>query len=320
MQTYSNFHVFLEKLIDYAGLFPPAMLPLGQAVQNYAEYIDSDDAWMLGPFVLPVAKLNEIPNYRALFSEKKPLKLSVVGRRSNSVKECLVQFREDLEQMVAFKNHHRDWCGIEGLELPMPAEQPTTVLLKELAIGAERVGMKVFCEVGISDGTLWKEQWDQTVDAIASFNSSNPIKLGIKLRTGGVKASMFPSKEKVAYGIRSCQVRKLPMKFTAGLHHPIRMYREEVGTKMHGFLNIFLAGMLANYLNLNEKQIEAVLSEEDPQLFALHHDYLAWKDMKIPAQAIKELRRDGLCSFGSCSFAEPRDEFFELIKQQEVYK
>ncbi|HEY6212378.1 MAG TPA: hypothetical protein VIW45_08840 [Vicinamibacterales bacterium] len=43
------------RLIDYAGLFPPAALPMEQAVANYARYRDGEHAWMLGKFVVPQA-------------------------------------------------------------------------------------------------------------------------------------------------------------------------------------------------------------------------------------------------------------------------
>jgi len=49
----------LENLIDYAGLFPPAALPMAEAVENYARYRDSAESWMLGRFVVPAARLHE---------------------------------------------------------------------------------------------------------------------------------------------------------------------------------------------------------------------------------------------------------------------
>ena len=50
----TSLSVFQDRLIDYAGLFPPANLSLEAAINNYRNYINSDDSWMLGPFVLPV--------------------------------------------------------------------------------------------------------------------------------------------------------------------------------------------------------------------------------------------------------------------------
>ncbi|MEO7458230.1 MAG: hypothetical protein ABIY52_18365, partial [Gemmatimonadaceae bacterium] len=50
----------LAGLIDYAGLFPPAALPLPEVARNYAAYRSSADAWALGRLVLPAARLAEL--------------------------------------------------------------------------------------------------------------------------------------------------------------------------------------------------------------------------------------------------------------------
>jgi hypothetical protein len=46
-------------LIDYAGLFPPAALPMADAVRNYDAYRRGEHAWMLGRFVLSAAQIGE---------------------------------------------------------------------------------------------------------------------------------------------------------------------------------------------------------------------------------------------------------------------
>lgn len=51
----------LEGLIDYAGLFPPAKLPMADAVRNYARYREGEHAWALGRFVVPAARADEVP-------------------------------------------------------------------------------------------------------------------------------------------------------------------------------------------------------------------------------------------------------------------
>ena len=47
---------FLAGLIDYAGLFPPAALPLGPALAEYARHRAGPDAWMLGRFIVPAGR------------------------------------------------------------------------------------------------------------------------------------------------------------------------------------------------------------------------------------------------------------------------
>src|SRR5207247_8002153 len=42
------------------GLFPPAALPLDDAVGNYSKYLRSPDAWALGRFITPAAQLPEL--------------------------------------------------------------------------------------------------------------------------------------------------------------------------------------------------------------------------------------------------------------------
>lgn len=56
-----SLRALLTNLIDYAGLFPPAKLPMARAVANYEAYRTGDHAWMLGRFVVPLAQLSEVP-------------------------------------------------------------------------------------------------------------------------------------------------------------------------------------------------------------------------------------------------------------------
>jgi hypothetical protein len=51
----------LEKLIDYAGMFPPATLPRDAAVANYQRYRNGAHAWMLRWLVVGAAELEHVP-------------------------------------------------------------------------------------------------------------------------------------------------------------------------------------------------------------------------------------------------------------------
>ena len=64
---------FLSGIIDYAGLFPPARLPLDEAIWNYARYRTEQESWMLGRFVIPAASLGELDSHVHLFSARSPL-------------------------------------------------------------------------------------------------------------------------------------------------------------------------------------------------------------------------------------------------------
>ncbi len=71
-----SLRAFLTNLIDYAGLFPPAALPLPAVLENYRTYLASPDQWILNRLVLPASKLAEVAlgaNWRVtLLVEEEP--------------------------------------------------------------------------------------------------------------------------------------------------------------------------------------------------------------------------------------------------------
>jgi hypothetical protein len=55
----SSLRALLSNLIDYAGLYPPAALPLPEVLKRYQVYIASAEGWMLNRVILPASKLRE---------------------------------------------------------------------------------------------------------------------------------------------------------------------------------------------------------------------------------------------------------------------
>jgi len=55
----ASLRALLANLIDYAGLYPPASLPLPIVVERYRGFRASPENWILNRLVLPVAKLAE---------------------------------------------------------------------------------------------------------------------------------------------------------------------------------------------------------------------------------------------------------------------
>ena len=51
----------LDRLIDYAGMFPPAALPGDAAIANYQRYRAGEHAWMLRWLVVGAAELPHVP-------------------------------------------------------------------------------------------------------------------------------------------------------------------------------------------------------------------------------------------------------------------
>jgi hypothetical protein len=103
----------------------------------------------------------------------------------------------------------------------------------------------------------------------------------------------------------------VPIKFTAGLHHPVRQWREEVQTKMHGFLNVLGAAVLAAEHRWNEHQTSRMLDDEDANSFSFTDTFFSWREWQIGIDRL-EARRKFVSSFGSCSFDEPREDLRAL--------
>ncbi|HXG09880.1 MAG TPA: hypothetical protein VNK04_08840 [Gemmataceae bacterium] len=309
----ASLRALLAGVIDYAGLFPPAQLPLDQAIRNYARYRTGPDAWMLGRFVIPAARLAELPPY---CNEVAPLKLSVLGRGGGMTREPLQGMADDLETILAF---HRDWgerAAIEALELPLADEvvQPTQKKdpqggLAGLTTALEKAGLPLkITYFEINPGPDWRTRFD-LLSAILVADPSR--RLGFKLRTGGLHASAVPAVADVSFVLTACCRNRVPLKFTAGLHHPLRHFDAGLQTKMHGFLNIFVAGVLAHARRLDEDQVRPIIEDEDAGHFGFDDDGLHWKDLRAATEEIVTARR-WVTSFGSCSFDEPRDDLRAL--------
>ncbi|NUQ50561.1 MAG: hypothetical protein HUU27_11690, partial [Phycisphaerae bacterium] len=131
---------------------------------------------------------------------------------------------------------------------------------------------------------------------------------GMKLRCGGQTADAFPSAEQVAGVIHACQAAAVPLKFTAGLHHPLRHIDAGLQAPVHGFINVLMAGVLAYALHLEPADLQAVVEEQDARQFHFHDEGASWNDAFATASEIAIARRDRVVSFGSCSFDEPRED------------
>lgn len=55
-----SLRALLSNLIDYAGLYPPAGLPLDEVLAHYRSYRASEDHWILNRLVLPASKLPQV--------------------------------------------------------------------------------------------------------------------------------------------------------------------------------------------------------------------------------------------------------------------
>jgi hypothetical protein len=77
---------------------------------------------------------------------------------------------------------------------------------------------------------------------------------------------------------------------------------------MFGFLNVFVAALLAKTHLLSAEQIAIVLQSKTIADFTITDERLGWGMWFVEPWAIEKLRNDFATSFGSCSFDEPTNE------------
>jgi hypothetical protein len=291
----------LAKSIDYAGLFPPCSLELGAALANQAEYVRSDDRWLLSAFVLPVARFKEAKPHFHQFTFDHPLRLSALGAAKGSAEEFRSELKSVAESIRSLETPDDGSVVVEQLEMALPKDGVSADLLAEVRRTAQSLNIPTFWEAPAKSAASTIEMLAQTNESVGKTH------LGFKLRTGGVKTDAFPSSSDIATVLVAATSHDVPIKFTAGLHHPIRQFRDEVGAKMHGFLNVLGGGVLAAEGKLSPAELVAMLECEDIHEFSFSNETFQWRDWSVPVSRLEEHRRL-ITSFGSCSFDEPRED------------
>ena len=283
-------------------MFPPCSLGLEAALQNQAQYVRSADAWMLNTFVLSIDQFESAKQLLPQFDPSHTLRVSALGRKTENSAAFRDAFEETEEAVRSLAAHNVDLVSVNQLEMWLPRDvNPSTLNEARSIIG----DLPVFWEAP-------PERAQETITLLAELNSEmDEPTFGFKLRTGGVTPDAFPTSAQIARALVVPATHQVPIKFTAGLHHPIRQYREEVRTKMHGFLNVLGAAILAAEHKWDEKQTVAMLEDENAKSCSFDDEFFAWREWKIDLERLNN-RRKFVTSFGSCSFDEPREDLRAL--------
>lgn len=298
----ASLRALMAHSIDYAGMFPPCSLPLHPAIKNQAGYVRSADAWMLGAFVLSTEQFNATRELLSEFDAQHPLRIAALGRRTATADAFLEAVNAEDAAIRAFAQHNVDLISISHLEMLLPNDVDIAVLNEARSILGD---LPVFWEAP-------PERAEQTIALLAQFNSdAGSATFGYKLRTGGVTVDAFPTSMQIARVLVTPATHQLPLKFTAGLHHPIRQFRSEVKTKMHGFLNVLGAAVLSAEHQWDTDQTAIMLEDENAKSFLFTDDGFSWREWRIDTERL-EYRRRFIISFGSCSFDEPGDDLRAL--------
>ena len=290
--------VLLSRLIDYAGLFPPAGLAMLPAVTNYDSYLRSGYSWMLGRFIVPAGRLNEFEEAlgQLPLADSKPWGLSaLLGTDPDADIARIVEFKA-----LSSSSGNGGSAVVESVEVkaesPADVARMATIIPRQLAAYFE---------------TPLAGHESECIDAIARCGRR------AKVRTGGETADKFPDAARLVEFVRLCANAKVPFKATAGLHHPIRSVHrltyqpDSPSGLMHGFLNVFLAAAFVK-AGMETRLAMELLEEQSAAALQFDSKGVVWREQRLPWPVIAAARQDFAVSFGSCSFTEPVDDLRSL--------
>lgn len=312
-----SLRALLTGIIDYAGMFPPAKLPLDVAIENYDTYKKGAHAWMLSRFVCGASILPGMDIYVSALSRGQAggWLIAVSGRGGEDIIAFLEVLQQDLASIDTFSEAVGRSAEVDVFEVKLPeavieggSESVYELVERSSEVFASGTpGVRAFYEIGF--GTGGPEAVYESLSALKKFNDKwagkryHPV--GAKIRTGGADATAIPSSNQLAFFIRACSKLGLTFKATAGLHRPLRHADKSMGTEVHGFLNVFVAAVLTHGSELHLPKIVNILECTKIGDFEFSGDGLSCCGQHASIDQIVAARRQGCVSFGSCSFDEP---------------
>ena len=266
------------------------------AVKEFARWRRDPNAWILGRFIVPAERLDELEAAARPFlprgrAARQWSIAALVGEDHEAGRNAIDAFNRSRLKSTAGRPPGR--ATVDAVEL-----KPTGA--EEVARAARAFeGMEVFYELS------YETDPGPLMAAVAAYGGR------AKLRAGGVTADAFPTPAEVIRFLRAAERTGVPFKATAGLHHPLRgeyalakMRGGPQGT-MHGFVNIFLAAAWIAAEGMDEEEAVALLEERDAKAFSFSDDEVRWGERRLSGATLKAVRGRFALAFGSCSIAEP---------------
>lgn len=313
---YHSAIALLSNTIDYAGMFPPAKLPLHDAlIQGAIFRRKANHPWLLGKIVIRFEDLKKIDS-RSLFecgAEGAAWTFSVLGTPipDEKANECEPIWQRDVDSILQWNRMGQGAASprqIVAYETRLPRSLLTACRQRSQMIGALTSHFlgKLPCTLAyleIPNGPGWEGALHEAATLFSKSEAAVEGRLGIKFRTGG---EYRPSPRELATVISTCASSRLRFKATQGLHHAL------TGSHGMGFVNLItaltLSVALGNDFSIN--QIVDCLEDSHAPNFVFGKDHFSWRDFLLTLDQLEEARVIHAGCFGSCSLTEP-DEFLK---------
>ena len=263
-----------DRLFDDAALFPPGDAPMAAAVPAHRQ-LRAHLGELTGPLVMPAARLDELTTHLSLGP---PIGVSLIAAtRELSAAAALVDAHPGLT--------------LAAVEIPGATD----------AAAAQRAVRTL--RHSVPDGVPVAVELPRTSALTAVLDVLADSGHRAKLRTGGLRAELFPSPQELATSLSACVQRGVAFKCTAGLHRAVRHTDGPTGFQHHGFLNVLVA--------------VCALTDGAPTAVAAEHLLQTDADDLVTAVRAWTPERAGrvratFTSFGTCSVTEPVDDLIAL--------
>lgn len=263
-------------LINDASLFPPAALPMAEALEGHAEHRRSGDADLVGPFLVGVPAVPDLVSAIAAGSPTPP-SLGLVARPGTSPEDTAGALSE--------------LRAVEGADV-VSLDVEWTPGWRSLDVS----GLRVHLEVGRGDQST-------ALDDIAS--AVDVVDARAKFRTGPTPDWAWPEPDELAGFILATGRRDLPFVLTGGLHHAVRG-EYPVGHRtepQHGLLNVLVATH-ASAGGADGRTVRELLEIRDAD--ALAGIVAGWSSPDVAAV------RAAFAGYGCCDVTDPIGELADL--------
>lgn len=281
----------LEESIDYAGGFPPAVLPLAEAYARYLSYLESDQSWLLSRFVV---RASDLPSLALLIKQGPPMEdllhIAAIGSESAHQEQWDHAIATDGNAIERFEEVAGEFAAIESYEAKLPDLAHAGSYFSDLG---RFDPLEVFAELP------WGKE---LADVLAEAAESDFIQ--VKSKPQGNDPSTLPTASEMALFIQQCVQLGLPFKVTAGLHYLDSSRELNDGVRMHGYVNVLSATALAYANDLSRKEIETLINLDGPGMFRFHQTGISHGDWHASLEDIHASRGIFL-KFGTASILEP---------------
>jgi hypothetical protein len=289
MPTAGVMHVLLARLIDDAGLFPPARLPMPEALAADRSLHRGEHSALIGRFLAPASRLEEFALAAGRTRPELGIVVDTLGAEPDDA---------DVEAVAAVIGKYEP----SSVEVRASGESPLMATVGVVLAGFAGLADETAVYVELPRGDAMAD-WPRAIETLGAARAGGR-NVGAKVRCAASVGGDAPSDDELARFVVDCRDGGTPFKATAGLHRAIR-HTQDDGLDRHGFLNLLLACAVALRDGSEAVDVAAVLAERGA-------DTVVEGIESLSVEEAARVRTELFTAFGCCDPREPIDDLRAL--------